>query len=250
MLSALIVGLTLLFLTPLFYYLPNAVLASIIMVAVFVLIDIKFPRYLFKNRRDEFFLLLATFLITLIVGIKEGILLGVLISLILLVYRTSRPHIAVLGRIPKTHYFKNIKRFSDTVETYDDFLIVRFDAQLYFGNKDYFKDELQKQIDDKGPSLKYIILNAEAINYIDSSAVHMLRQLIHELKNQKLKFAVAGAIGPTRDILNNSGLMQDIGSENIFVTTHEAFEHCRESSGRTELEKKIALQSKKSASVT
>src|SRR5680860_760655 len=82
MVSALVVGLTLLFLTPLFYYLPNAVLAAIIMVAVFGLIDFKYPVELFKNRRDEFFLLTTTFLITLTVGIKEGILLGVLISLL------------------------------------------------------------------------------------------------------------------------------------------------------------------------
>jgi SulP family sulfate permease len=250
MVSALIVGLTLLFLTPLFYYLPNSVLAAIIMVAVFGLIDIKFPMELFKNRRDEFFLLLATFLITLTVGIKEGILLGVLISLVLLVYRTSMPHIAVLGRIPHTHYFKNIERFNDTVETYDEFLILRFDAQLYFGNKDYFKTELEKQIEKKGASLKYVILNAEAINYIDSSAVHLLKQTLQELKNKGLQFVVAGAIGPTRDILYSSGLIEDIGTENIFVTTYEAFEHCREHSEKTEIEERIALQCKKSRSVT
>ena len=245
MVSALIVGLTLLFLTPVFYYLPNAVLAAIIMVAVSGLIDLKFPMELFKNRREEFFLLVATFLITLTVGIKEGILLGVLISLVLLVYRTSMPHIAVLGRIPNTHYFKNIERFNDTVEIYDDFLILRFDAQLYFGNKDFFKNELEKQIEKKGASLKYIILNAEAINYIDSSAVHLLRQTLQELKKKGLQFVVAGAIGPTRDILYSSGLIKDIGTENIFVTTDEAFEHCREHSGKTEIEDKIALQSKK-----
>lgn len=241
--SASVVGLTLLFLTPLFYYLPNAVLAAIIMVAVLGLIDIKFPIELSKNRRDEFFLLIATFLITLTVGIKEGILLGVLISLVLLVYRISMPHIAVLGRIPGTQYFKNIERFEDTVEIYEEFLILRFDAQLYFGNKDYFKNELLKQIDKKGPSLKYIILNAEAINYIDSSAIYLLRRTVQELRNRRLQLVIAGAIGPTRDILYKSGLIQDIGRENIFVTTYEAFAHCQESSEKTAVEEKIALQS-------
>jgi len=113
LISALVVGLTLLFLTPLFYYLPNAVLAAIIMVAVFGLIDLNYPLQLYKNQKDEFILLLVTFFITLGVGIKEGILLGVLSSLILLVYRTSKPHIAVLGRIRNTHYFKNVLRFPD-----------------------------------------------------------------------------------------------------------------------------------------
>jgi SulP family sulfate permease len=241
--SALVVGLTLLFLTPLFYYLPNAILAAIIMVAVFGLIDFKYPVELFKNRRDEFFLLIATFLITLTVGIKEGILLGVLISLLLLVYRTSRPHIAVLGRIRNTDYYKNVARFPEDTETFKEFLIIRFDAQLYFGNREYFKNELQHQLDMKGSEVKYIILNAEAINYIDSSAIHMLRQTIQELKNKGIKLVVAGAIGPTRDIFYSSGLIDDIGKENFFVKTNEAFEHCNPLSQKTALEEKISLQS-------
>lgn len=242
--SALVVGLTLLFLTPLFYYLPNAVLAAIIMVAVFGLIDVKYPIELFKKRRDEFFLLLATFLITLTIGIKEGILLGVLVSLLLLVYRTSRPHIAVLGRIKNTDYFKNITRFPEDTEQFDDFLIVRFDAQLYFGNKEFFKKELQKHLSTKIGQIKYVILNAEAINYIDSSAVHMLRKMISDLKSEDITFVVAGAIGPTRDILYSSGLINDIGKEHLFVKTNEAFEHCKLLNKKTAVEEKISLQTK------
>ncbi len=250
MVSALVVGLTLLFLTPLFYYLPNAVLAAIIMVAVFGLIDFEYPVQLFKNRRDEFFLLMATFLITLTVGIKEGILLGVLVSLLLLVYRTSRPHMAILGRIRNTNYFKNIIRFPEDTETFKEFLIVRFDAQLYFGNKEYFRKELLKQLEDPETKVKYIILNAEAINYIDSTAVYMLRQTIHELKKKGIKLVVAGTIGPTRDIIYSSGLIHDIGKENLFVRTYEAFEHCQTLSQKTAMEEKISLQSENYTNVT
>lgn len=245
LISALVVGLTLLFLTPLFYYLPNAILAAIIMVAVFGLIDFKYPVELFKNRRDEFFLLTATFLITLTVGIKEGILLGVLNSLLLLVYRTSRPHIAVLGRIRNTDYFKNVARFPEDTEAFKEYLILRFDAQLYFGNREYFKKELLNYLHNKGTETKFIILNAEAINYIDSSAVHMLRQTIQELKNKQIKLVIAGAIGPTRDIFYSSGLIHDIGSENLFVKTNEAFEHCQTLSQKSAIEEKISLQFKK-----
>ncbi|MCW5515480.1 SulP family inorganic anion transporter [Muriicola sp. Z0-33] len=245
MVSALVVGLTLLFLTPIFYYLPNAVLAAIIMVAVFGLIDFKYPVTLFKHRRDEFFVLLVTFMTTLGIGIKEGILLGVLISLLLLVYRTSRPHIAVLGRIRNTNYFKNVARFPQDTETFKEFLILRFDAQLYFGNREYFKKELLKQIRGREQDLRYVILNAEAINYIDSSAVHMLRQIINELKNREIKFLVSGAIGPIRDIFYTSGLIEDIGKENLFVKTTEAFEHCKTLSQKSAIEEKITLQSKK-----
>ncbi|MBT8184376.1 MAG: STAS domain-containing protein, partial [Eudoraea sp.] len=245
LISALVVALTLMFLTPVFFYLPNAVLAAIIMVAVFGLIDFQYPISLFKHRRDEFFVLLVTFLATLGIGIKEGILLGVLVSLLLLVYRTSRPHIAILGRVRNTNYFKNVARFPEDTETFKEFLIVRFDAQLYFGNRDYFKKELLKQLKGREREVKYIILNAEAINYIDSSAVFMLRQLIGDLKCKGIKFLVSGAIGPIRDIFYTSGLIDDIGKENLFVKTNEAFEHCQTLSRKSAIEEKITLQSKK-----
>ncbi|WP_062052635.1 SulP family inorganic anion transporter [Aquimarina longa] len=245
--SACIVGLTLLFLTPLFYYLPNAVLAAIIMVAVFGLIDIKYPIQLFKNRKDEFALLIITFLITLTIGIKEGILLGVFISLLLLIYRTSLPHIAVLGRIENTNYFRNIERFDSNTKVDDTILIIRFDAQLFFGNKDYFKKELYKNIQIKGgiEVLKVIILNAESINYIDSSAVYMLTQLIIDLKNKGIQFLIAGAIGPTRDILFTSKLIDVIGEDHLFVHTSEAYKYCDTPEKKTVEQEIITLQAKK-----
>ena len=242
LISSAVVGLTLLFLTPAFYYLPNAVLAAIIMVAVFGLIDLKYPARLWKNRKDEFVLLVITFLLTLGLGIKEGILLGVLASLLLLVYRTSKPHIAILGRIRDTPHFRNLDRFATDTENPEDFLILRFDGQLFFGNKDYFREQLQKQIEKKGEGLQYVVLNAEAVNYIDSTAVFMLRSLVADLKKENIRFAVAGAIGPTRDILYTSGLIEDIGPENLFSNTNEAFTHLRMRSERSEIETRIATQ--------
>lgn len=241
--SSLVVGLTLLFLTPLFYYLPNAILAAIIMVAVFGLIDLKYPLELWNNRKDEFLLLLATFFLTLTLGIKEGILLGVLFSLLLLVYRISMPHIAVLGRIKGTDYFMNINRFAQDTEDQANLLIVRFDGQLFFGNKDYFRTQLRRQIDRKGEALKGIILNAEAINYIDSSAVFMLKALVQELEKEGFRFMLAGAIGPTRDILFSSGLIDEIGEDNLFVKTKDAYQHFQEAVQNTDLQRKIATQS-------
>lgn len=240
--SSAVVGLTLLFLTPAFYYLPNAVLASIIMVAVFGLIDIRYPRELWQHRKDEFVLLGVTFLLTLGLGIKEGILLGVLLSLLLLVYRISKPHIAILGKIRGTNYFRNLERFTGEAEDSDAFLIMRFDGQLFFGNKDYFREQLQGQLHKKGNQLRYVILNAEAINYIDSTAVFMLRALIRELREQGIRFAVAGAIGPTRDILYSSRLIEDLGAENLFADTYQAFTHLKEAGGRSEVEARIATQ--------
>jgi SulP family sulfate permease len=241
--SAAIVGATLFFLTPLFYYLPNAVLAAIIMVAVVGLIDLKYPKRLWNYRKDEFGLLVFTFLVTLTVGITQGILFGILLSLLLMVYRTAQPHYAVLGNIKGSKYYRNINRFKEDVDEDLKVLIFRFDAQLYFGNKDFFKSELSTQIESKKEYLKSIIINAESINYIDSSGVFMLDKFIEKLHNQGYGVYIAGAIGPVRDIIKNSGLEERIGSNFLFENTYEAHLYSQQNIEPDELHKKISHQS-------
>jgi len=242
--SAAIVGLTLLFLTPLFYYLPNTVLAAIIMVAVFGLIDFHYPRTLWKNRKDEFALLIFTFIITLTVGIKEGILFGVLLSLLLLVYRSSSPHFAVLARVNNSPYYRNVRRFSSEVTIDPAILLFRFDGQLYFGNKDYFKSSLLEAMEERGASLKHLVLNVEPMNYIDSSAAFMLRQLFEDFKSKGIYISIAGPIGPIRDILKRSGIVSLLGEEAFFENTHSAYQVASGESTAEDLGKKIALESK------
>ncbi|NNK11393.1 MAG: sulfate permease [Flavobacteriaceae bacterium] len=242
LITALIVLLTLLFLTPLFYYLPKAALAAIIMVSVYNLIDVKYALVLWKYRKDEFLVLLSTFAITLFVGIMEGIVVGVVISLLLMVYRTSNPHFAVLANIKGTPYYRNIKRFGSDALERKDLLIVRFDAQMYFGNSSFFKSRLLELIDRKGPELKAVILNAEAINYIDSSAAHMLRNLLEMMYQDGIQFYIAGAIGPTRDILFSSGIMELLPKECLFVETREAVLFYDDPAKKSELQNKVALQ--------
>ena len=242
--SAVLVALTLLFLTPLFYYLPNAVLAAIILVAVFGLIDIKYPMQLFRTRKDEFTLLITTFLLTLFVGISEGILFGTLLALLLMVYRTSKPHVAILGRIKGTSYFKNVNRFKEDIEPNTEVLILRFDAQLYFGNKDYFKSELLAAIAKPKTLPTTIIIKSDPINYIDSSAVFMLENLIAELQQQGITVLFSEVIGPTRDIIKKSKLIDLIGHENFFVSTNEAYEFATKKTPKTDLQEKISLQTK------
>lgn len=241
--SAAIVGLTLLFLTPLFYYLPNTVLAAIIMVAVFGLIDLEYPKVLWKNRKDEFALLLFTFVITLTVGIKEGILYGVLLSLLLLVYRSSKPHFAILARVKNSPYYRNIKRFPEEVEIDPEIVLFRFDGQLYFGNKDYFKSSLLEAIEERGASVSKLILNVEPINYIDSSAAFMLRQLLEDLASKNINVAIAGPIGPIRDILKRSGIVDLLGKEAFYENTHSAYLSAKDDQAAEEMSKKIALES-------
>ena len=238
-----VVALTLLFLTPLFYYLPKAVLGGIIIVAVMGLINIKYPVKLWKYRKDDLIMLLGTFAVTLSIGIKEGIIVGVILSLGFLIFRSTRPHIAECARIEGTDYFKNVERF-ENAKGRKDVLILRFDGQLYFANTNYFKEQLNDMIAKKGPTLKLVILNAEAINHMDSSAVHMLDKTIKDLCKKEIYFAVAGAIGPVRDIIFNSGLSETIGKELMFVEVNKALE-CLDEDKAMDFEricKRIALQ--------
>ncbi|MBC6998114.1 sulfate permease [Cytophaga sp. FL35] len=240
--SSLMIVITLLFLTPLFYYLPNAVLASIIMVSVVGLVDLEYPKSLWAYRKDELAILILTFLATLFIGITQGILLGVLLSLLLMVYKSSKPHFAVLGKIEGSDYYKNIDRFGEDIDVRNDLLVVRFDSQLYFGNKNYFKKLLYKYIAAKGEGLKGIILNAEAINYIDSSAAQMLIRIIEDLHDKNLQFYIAGAIGPTRDIIFSSGLIDVLSKKHLFVQTKEAVAYFDDTTVPSALSEKVAYQ--------
>ncbi|MDT0538981.1 solute carrier family 26 protein [Croceitalea sp. P059] len=242
LISVVVVGVTLLYLTPFFYYLPKSVLGAIILVAVYGLIDLKYPKQLWNQRRDEFYLFLVTFLTTLLIGISQGIIFGVLFSLLLLVYRISRPHIAVLGKIKGMEYFKNLKRFPEDVEIHDEILMIRFDAQLFFANVHYFKSQLMKEIGLKNDRLKYVILNAEPVNYIDNTALNQLEKVVESLKETGIVFKLAGAIGPIRDILQSSGFVNVIGKDNMYVRTAEAYADCLEKMERTALQEKVSLQ--------
>ncbi|MCH1539244.1 MAG: sulfate permease [Flavobacteriaceae bacterium] len=248
--SAALVLLTLLFLTPLFYYLPIPILAAIIMVSIFGLIDIKYPIQLWKKNRDECLAFLITFIITMTVGITQGIVIGILLSLLTMIFRTSKPHIAILGKIKNTEYYKNVNRFEEDITVDKRILIFRFDAQLFFGNQDYFKKELLKQVAIKGAELELIIINAEAINYIDSSALNMLEKVCADLRETKIKIMITGAIGPIRDIIFNHKLITIIGTDNLFINTSEAVNTFSERNIVSGIQRKISTQNLTVTNVT
>jgi SulP family sulfate permease len=239
--SASIVGLTLLFFTSLFFYLPIAVLAGIIMVAVIRLINIRYAIDLYKTRRDEFFLLLITCLLTLFVGISQGILIGTLLSLLLMVIRTSKPHYAILAKVSGTNYYKNISRFETDANIDDNIIILRFDAQLFFGNRDYFRKIVFEEIEKK-PNLKGFILVARGITYVDSSGLSTLSAMIKSFQQKGILFMVAGSIGPTRDLLQKSKLTDLIQEKNMFAKTADAVDYFKGKVVPTDVQKKIASQ--------
>lgn len=219
--SAVLIALTLLFLTPLFYYLPKAILASVIMVAVFGLIDFKEAKHLWHTDRGDFLMMLATFLGTLSLGIEEGILIGVVLSLGLIIFRTTQPHTAVLGKIPGKPHYKNIDRF-DHLEVREDILIFRFDARLYFANVSFFKEKVESEILEKGEALKLFIMDADSMNGVDSSGVHAIEEMIEYCHDRNIQFQFVGLKGPIRDILHRAGIVEDIGDGNFFFRIQHA----------------------------
>ena len=240
--SAVLVLLTLLLLTPLFYYLPQAVLASVVMVAVMNLVSVSDIKRLWKINKKDFWMLLITFAATLFIGVVVGILTGIVLSLGLLVYKSSKPHVAILGRIPATPYYRNLKRFKD-LEERADLLILRFDAELYFANAGFFIDFIQENCQNKGEALKALILDAGSMNGIDSSAIYKVEELSKFLNTKGIKWLWCDAKGPLRDALEKSGLAAKIGPDNFFVSVQDAVDAF---DGKLENAKKeIALQSNK-----
>ena len=223
--SAAVVGLTLVFFSSWFYYLPKPVLGAIILTAVINLVDFKYPYQLWSSHREELFILLFTFLVTLFVGIMEGILLGTLASLSLMVYRSSQPHIAILGRIKGTKHYRNIHRFTEEVETFPGVLILRFDGQLFFGNHSYFKKQIVDLLGGETKKIRYLVIDASPINYIDASASNTLNHWIQNLNKEGITVLWVNVIGPIRDLFFKNGMLKKIGKKNLFYSLDSAVKY-------------------------
>lgn len=221
LISAVLIVITLLFLTPYFYNLPKAILASVIMVAVFGLIDYKEALQLWKSNRLDFWMLIATFLATLILGVEMGIGLGVILSLAMVLFKTTNPHTAQLAKVPNSHFYRNVKRF-DNLEEKEEILIYRFDAQLFFANVNYFKDKLYDYERRKNDQLKLLIIDGESINNIDSTAIHALEEIIDDFNSRDIEVFFTGIKGPVRDKMIRSGFINKAKEDHFFMSIQDA----------------------------
>lgn len=225
--SAILIVLTLLFFTGLFYNLPSAILAAVVLVAVSGLIDFKEPVHLWHKDKADFAMLVATFVITLTLGIETGIISGMVLSLLVIIYRASRPHIAQLGRVPGTNTFRNITRFKN-LEVRDDLLMVRIDGPIYFANVEFIKDKLDLWISEKGKKVKMLVFNMESVSNIDSTGAHELNEWINTWRKSGMDISMTSIKGPVRDVLNRWALLESVGSDHIFLddnTALSAFDH-------------------------
>ena len=240
--SALLVGISLFVLTPFFTHMPIAVLAAIVIFSLLKLLSLQYPKTLWKQSKAEFLIFMTTFILTLSVGIIEGLVLGILSSLVVWVAHSVHPHYAILGQIKNTQYYKNVKRFSEDIEEEASLLLFRFDAPVFFANKDYFNKTIMEEVNKKGPELKEVVLISRAISYLDSSSVELLHHILDQLSKKGVGFSVAGAIGPTRDAMKRAGLMDRIGVDRFFAKTADAVAYLNGTSATTEHTESIATQ--------
>jgi len=217
--AALIIALILLTVAPLFAYLPLVMLAAVIMVAVTPLIDVRSLIRAWRYDRAEGLTLLSTLLGVLILGVEGGIILGVCWSIVAQLWRGSRPHVAVIGRVPDTHYFRNTKRH--LVETVPQLLALRIDENIFFANTKAVEQAIYQALADY-PDTREVLLILSAVNHIDSTGLDMLSELTEGLNERGIHLHLAEVKGPLMDHLEHTDwITRQV--DQLFPSTHIAF---------------------------
>ncbi|MDF3383239.1 MULTISPECIES: SulP family inorganic anion transporter [Sulfitobacter] len=207
-----------LFLTPLIYFLPKATLAATIIVAVLSLVDFSILKRAWAFSHADFAAVSVTILLTLIFGVEAGVSAGVVTSILVHLYKTSRPHMAVVGRVPGTEHFRNVLRHE--VETQSHVLSLRVDESLYFPNARFLEDQLAQYAADK-PDLTDVVLMFPAVNEIDLSALESLEAINTRLKDADIRLHLSEVKGPVMDRLKRSHFLDELTGE-VFLSQHEA----------------------------
>lgn len=212
------IALATLFLTPLLANLPQATLAATIIVAVLSLVDLPAIHRVWAYSKTDFSAMAATIAGTLFLGVEVGIVMGVLLSLLLHLYRTSRPHMAVVGVVPGTEHFRNVERHQ--VITSPEILSLRVDESLYFANTRYLEDRVAELVSER-PALKHVILLCSAVNEIDASALESLEEINHRLSDAGITLHLSEVKGPVMDRLKRSSFLNDLTGR-VFLSQYEA----------------------------
>ncbi|WP_299507958.1 sulfate permease [uncultured Roseobacter sp.] len=206
-------------LTPLVYYLPNATLAATIIVAVLSLVDLSILRKTWGYSRADFLAVAATVLLTLGMGVEIGVASGVAVSILLHLYKTSRPHVAEVGLVPETQHFRNIHRHK--VETDPTLVMLRVDESLYFANARFLEDFIQRRVTN-GSDIKNVILVFSAVNEVDYSALESLEAINERLIDMGIGLHLSEVKGPVMDRLERSHLIAKLNGQ-VFLSQYDAW---------------------------
>jgi SulP family sulfate permease len=217
--TALVIALSLLVLTPLLFHLPRAVLAAIVIVAVWNLVDFSALRHAWSYDRIDGAGYLATFVSVLSFGVDVGIVVGIVVSLLLHLWRTSKPHIAIVGRLGDTEHFRNVLRHP--VVTHDSLLLMRIDESLYFANAAFLEERVLAFVAEHD-QVKHFVLICSAVNAIDASALETLSGLRQRLADMGIVMHLAEVKGPVTDRLLKTSFLDELAPGRVFLSTHEA----------------------------
>ena len=212
------IGLSVMLLTPLLHNLPQAVLAATIIVAVLSLVDLGSLSRTWRYSRPDGVAQLATIIGVLLIGVEAGILIGVGLSLLLFLWRTSQPHMAVVGQVPGSEHFRNIERFA-VIES-PNVLSLRVDESLYFPNARYLEDRIGELIANR-PHVRHLVLMCSGVNLIDASALDSLEAVVERLKTANIQLHLSEVKGPVMDQLRRSSFLQHFGGQ-VFISQFEA----------------------------
>ena len=207
-----------LFLTPLIYHLPQATLAATIIVAVLSLVDFSVLKKAWHHSKADFVAVVATMSITLLMGVELGVTAGVAVSILIHLYKTSRPHMAIVGQVPETEHYRNVLRHD--VLTDPTILTIRVDESLYFANTRYLEDRIYDEV-AKQPKLQHVVLMCSAVNTIDMSALESLEAINERLKAGGVMFHFSEVKGPVMDQLSATGFLETLSGE-VFLSQHGA----------------------------
>lgn len=224
--AAAVVLVTLLVLTPAFSNLPIPALAAIIIVSSLALIDLGAWRRLVRVKLVDGLLAGITLVATVSIGLHQGLLAGVAASVVAIVYRISKPNVAILGKLPGTRSYRNVKRYPEA-ERDDDILIIRIDASFSFANADFLRDLL---LDGAGPvkeSTHAVVVDMSSVNDLDTTAVAVLRFVADTLQERGIRLLLAGTKSAIEDTLRRAGLYDQLGHDSFFLSPHRAVEALR-----------------------
>ena len=225
-----------LFLTPLLASLPIATLAGTIIVAVLSLVDFKTPRAIWHYSKADFAAMAATIAVTLLIGVEPGVMAGVGLSLALFLWRASRPHAAIVGRVPETEHFRNVKRHK--VFTDPRILTIRIDESLTYLNARWLEEFVLEEI-AAHPKLKHLILMASAVNAIDASALESIEAINHRMADAGVCLHLSEVKGPVMDALERAHFLHELTGR-VWLSQNEAFEAVLEIANREEETQKPA----------
>ncbi len=221
--TAAVVVITLLFLTPLLYHLPKATLAAVVIMAVFGLINFKAVRHIWAANKHDGIAAIVTFVATIASApqLDHGIIIGAVLAIVLYLYRTMRPRVAILGRY-KDGTLRDVEVYKD-LPTDENIIAVRFDGSLYFANVSYFEEAMLKAVADN-PKAKYLLVVGDAINQLDASGEEVLHHLVERLNANQITVVFSGLKRQVLNVMRNSNLYEHIGEQNIFATEDMALD--------------------------